>query len=58
MDDGRFDNIARSLTAGATRRDIARALGALGLAGSLGSLTGLANAEARKKKRKQGKNKK
>jgi hypothetical protein len=54
MDADRFDQLARSLTEGATRRGIARALGGLSLTAMLGPLLGLADAEAKKKK---GKNK-
>jgi hypothetical protein len=46
MDDSRFDNVLRALTASPSRRAVLRALGALALGGGVG--TSLEEAEARK----------
>jgi hypothetical protein len=52
MDAMHFDNLARSLVTGASRRDIASALGTLALTLPFASLLGFTRAEAKKKKGK------
>ena len=53
MEDTRFDALAKSLTAGHSRRGITRLLGRLVLSGPLVSWLGLAESEAKKKKKKK-----